>query len=544
MPNYRLPINGQPLRYRSPIGGQAQSGVAAAVEVEAETAYLSFFANDVSGELQAAAETAYINLTANDVLGPVVIEAETAYLSLTANDVAGPVIVEAETAYLSLTANDVEGEALGIPRAGMQVWLQADSITGLTDGQAVSTWSDSSGNGRNATQPTAANRPVYKTNIKNGKPVVRFTGTNSQFLTFGQLAALQFDPASQRFTIFVVYFVALGNTGSFLTWRMTGNGGYQTFTTINAQGIHLRGTTANSPVISTQAWNIGVWVGESNTTGDLYRNSALEVDNAVVGTETPLSTIDVLLGARRSTNNTDTTFPLTGDIAEVIAYNRVLTTDESKKVTQYLKEKYALYYFFTNFSEYPSSTATGWIQRWNSASVSIASGISGQIGGKSLNLSSTTSNRKLYSWDPAGQIQDVEVLARVRTTDTGGDRSAVFVRGSGAAGSEIAYGAYLSLGTEFRVNRYLNGANAILAQPGFTFSINTWYWIRFRVIGNQIKAKVWPDSGSEPVAWTVEVADSNIAGAGYVGVGGFTGTGTNNYDVFSVATDGNTAPTS
>ena len=44
----------------------------------------------------------------------------------------------------------------------------------LNDGDPVSTWVDSSGNGHSATQ-TGTARPTFKTNILNGKPVVRFT---------------------------------------------------------------------------------------------------------------------------------------------------------------------------------------------------------------------------------------------------------------------------------------------------------------------------------------------------------------------------------
>jgi hypothetical protein len=45
---------------------------------------------------------------------------------------------------------------------------------GLSDGNPVSLWLDSSGNGHNAAQSGSA-RPVFKKNVLNGKPVVRFT---------------------------------------------------------------------------------------------------------------------------------------------------------------------------------------------------------------------------------------------------------------------------------------------------------------------------------------------------------------------------------
>jgi len=42
----------------------------------------------------------------------------------------------------------------------------------------VTTWYDQSGNGKDATQSTAANQPQYIANVKNGHPIARGDGTN------------------------------------------------------------------------------------------------------------------------------------------------------------------------------------------------------------------------------------------------------------------------------------------------------------------------------------------------------------------------------
>ena len=64
------------------------------------------------------------------------------------------------------------------------LWLDAaDSSTITTVGGAVSQWNDKSGNGRNATQATASNRPVLSANELNGLPVVRFTQSSYHFLS-------------------------------------------------------------------------------------------------------------------------------------------------------------------------------------------------------------------------------------------------------------------------------------------------------------------------------------------------------------------------
>ena len=77
-------------------------------------------------------------------------------------------------------------------------WYKADAISGVTNGAALGTWNDSSGNSVNATQSTAANQPTYVTNAINGKPTVRFNAASSQQLAFNRTI-------SDDFTIAVVF---------------------------------------------------------------------------------------------------------------------------------------------------------------------------------------------------------------------------------------------------------------------------------------------------------------------------------------------------
>lgn len=81
--------------------------------------------------------------------------------------------------------------------AGLKLWLKPETIA-LPDGTAVGTWTDSSGQGNNATQATAANKPLYKTGIVNGKPVVRFDAVDDGMVTTLSLAVAPFS-------IFLVY---------------------------------------------------------------------------------------------------------------------------------------------------------------------------------------------------------------------------------------------------------------------------------------------------------------------------------------------------
>lgn len=81
--------------------------------------------------------------------------------------------------------------------ASLLAWWKADSLA-LSNGAAVTSWSDSSGNGRTLTQATGANQPVFNTAQVNGLPVVTFDGTNDY------LATAAFASPTSGASVFVV----------------------------------------------------------------------------------------------------------------------------------------------------------------------------------------------------------------------------------------------------------------------------------------------------------------------------------------------------
>jgi hypothetical protein len=102
------------------------------------------------------------------------------------------------------------GAVLPTDYANLELWLDADQITGLVDGNAVSPWTDQSGNGFDASNGTAGSRPLYKTNIINGLPTVLFDGSDD-FLTLASAANLDL---TADFSVFVVMRFVTVNRGS------------------------------------------------------------------------------------------------------------------------------------------------------------------------------------------------------------------------------------------------------------------------------------------------------------------------------------------
>lgn len=62
-------------------------------------------------------------------------------------------------------------------------WVAADQIAGLSDDDPVTTWEDLSATGADFTQATASKKPIYKTAVQNGLPVVRFDGSDDGLLS-------------------------------------------------------------------------------------------------------------------------------------------------------------------------------------------------------------------------------------------------------------------------------------------------------------------------------------------------------------------------
>jgi hypothetical protein len=52
----------------------------------------------------------------------------------------------------------------------------------------------------------------------------------------------------------------------------------------------------------------------------------------------------------------------------------------------------------------------------------------------------------------------------------------------------------------------------------FSFSVNTWYRVRFGVVDDEVKFKLWLDGVDEPAAWLYETTDTTYTSAGRVGL--------------------------
>jgi hypothetical protein len=241
-----------------------------------------------------------------------------------------------------------------IPTSGMALWLKADNLT-LANGAAVTQWNDLSGNSRNFTQSSSSLQPSYVASDSdfNNMPVINFDGSDK--------LAYDFDAGlnTNEFTIFIVtavssdtdaiesiidsrsaspvtrsgfnFYADMRNSGGANNWEfwVGKNTGWQAI----SSGTD---TVSVSGAPSLLVGQISGGDGAGATATQLFR-----VNGTQIGTASPgfyKSTAD----ASQLGTNATSSYQLNGDMAEIIQYNRALSTEEIKQVEAYLATKYSI----------------------------------------------------------------------------------------------------------------------------------------------------------------------------------------------------------
>jgi hypothetical protein len=220
------------------------------------------------------------------------------------------------------------------------LWL---SDTGSNAGQ----WDDLSGNGRHATQATAANQPAIVTGALNGRQVRRFDGSNDS-LAIADRALLRnlagatvfavatpssvadgeryvFSASSSNLTLNMFLFGTIANQFRYGGRRLAADAGdFTNFGTV----------TNNTPYIMTaiQNWQSATksaFISNGNTNNDTSFQTSGNSENAN-------SALDLAIG-KVATSNTSY---WNGNIAEVLVFPTALSTENRRRIEGYLSSKY------------------------------------------------------------------------------------------------------------------------------------------------------------------------------------------------------------
>lgn len=201
-------------------------------------------------------------------------------------------------------------------------WLDA-TTQAFADGDPVGTWVARAG--QNATSTSTA-RPLFKTNIKNGNPIVRFDGVNDNLIT----AVFSVEQV-QPFTTAVVFkFAATGVQFVFdgIAKRAAFFNNVIVWDAFAGSTVAIGGTADTNWHILFIEWN-----GASSK----YRFDGGS-ETAFSGTPGANNMDGLTLGA----SNTLTSFASV-DIGEIVIYSSTLGSSDKTSLFTYLNTKWAVY---------------------------------------------------------------------------------------------------------------------------------------------------------------------------------------------------------
>ena len=217
----------------------------------------------------------------------------------------------------------------------LTAWYKADSISG-SDGDGVSAWTDSSGNGFNLAQAVSTRQPTLQTNELNALSVVRYDGSND-ILSDSDIADL--DVGTGDIWVATVFKATDDGTASFMLEK-----GNTQFAVMNTAGGELQirlGGTTNIPLQSAGNWSRTDFVlvtgsRVSSTCTGFVDGSAMTTTNTTnTGSISNSNVLDI--GAAAVGGN-----PMAGDIAEVLVGGATLTSSDREKLEGYLAWKWGL----------------------------------------------------------------------------------------------------------------------------------------------------------------------------------------------------------
>jgi hypothetical protein len=244
-----------------------------------------------------------------------------------------------------LKASRYKGINLAYPKkfANLVAWYDASQITGLSDTDPVSSWNDVSGNNYHITQATAGFRPLYRTGIKNGLPVVRFDGTDD-FMR-GLFGAVYNQPNT-------IFGLGKFNNGTSFQYAFDGyEAGYRNGLLIYDQWPYFSALTAGGDIglvnyVGPIVGNYGQITAVFNDTGSYLRTNQGLIARGSIGTQG-------LNGFRVGNSAAGGQF-FSGDLCELIVYNRELSYYEIYQLELYLHQKWGI----TPFSLYVTDDFT------------------------------------------------------------------------------------------------------------------------------------------------------------------------------------------
>lgn len=230
----------------------------------------------------------------------------------------------------------------------INVWYYADDgktfnkTTSITNATAVTSWQNAGGLTSHDWNSTGGRRPVWYSNQKNGKGVVRFDHAGGQYLSINPIAYMQGLPGVTMFVVFKTSNVASGT---------------RICTTTNTNGFRW-GQRANTWIAGFAGANCNVVTTSADTD---YHHVSIIYDGTATGNANRLKirldsinqTLSFSGNVAATTSNVASDFYggvdadgasnfWDGDICEMMFFTRTLNTGEVNAIENYITSKWAI----------------------------------------------------------------------------------------------------------------------------------------------------------------------------------------------------------
>ncbi len=249
----------------------------------------------------------------------------------------------------------------------MALWLDAQDATtlsvatdcsgsGATTGQGIGCWKDKSSSGWHLARGGSSGTALLTAAAVGGKQAIRFVRTNPDY--FESTAAGVGALGSADHTVVVVgtartvtSTAGVGNGGTLISWQGYHQGvfaqGWSGTTTVDA--ILANGWSSTQTGMFPGVMAPGPWISSSTfssaagtlTTAIAVAGRGTAAAQSISGTWMAF-TDQLRVGSSLTTAGGDYSFPLDGDVGEILVFNRALTGAERRAVEEYVARRWGL----------------------------------------------------------------------------------------------------------------------------------------------------------------------------------------------------------
>ena len=195
------------------------------------------------------------------------------------------------------------------------------------------------------------------------------------------------------------------------------------------------------------------------------------------------------------------------------------------------------------------SPPSGWTLRQNTGipvySLENTEGAGWGPAGQTLKCVMSSDAHHLFCWDTLDSVSaDMELLtlcrASTRTDDAG---CSLATRYANPSGSNWSGYMVRRRGENIQIIEKSGTGETVHSTHATGMDADAWAWMRLRVNGSAIKAKIWAAFEPEPTTWTAEITDTTTTAAGWSGLMGYDSVSDPFYFAwFSAGSGGDNAP--